>query len=69
MTPEAIRSLCKAAALVSVVAGGYGMMLCVPFIAGTHVTLIAAASLPFIAGAVLISGGLVSYTLLIRKEA
>lgn len=69
MTPEAIRSLCKAAALVSAVAGAYGMMLCVPFIAGTQVGLIAAASLPFIAGAVLVAGGLVSYTLLIRKEA
>jgi hypothetical protein len=69
MTPEAIKSLCKAAALVAVAAGGYGMLLCVPYIAGHSVFVITAASLPFIAGAILVAGGMVSFTLLIRKEA
>ena len=69
MTPEAIRKLLKAAALVAIFGGGYGMLLCVPYIWSAPVVVTAAASLPFIAGAVLIAGGMVSYTLLIRKEA
>lgn len=67
MTHEAIVSLCKATAIFSFVAGGYGMILCVPYIMSTSIYVIAAASLPFIAGAVLVAGGLTSYTILLKK--
>jgi hypothetical protein len=68
MNPEAIKSICKSAALVAVSAGTYGMLLCTPYIMGNDVVVIAAASLPFIAGAILVAGGMVSFTLLIKKE-
>ena len=69
MNPETIKRLCKSAALVAVSAGAYGMLLCSPYMMGPNVVVIAAASLPFIAGAILVAGGMVSFTLLIRKEA
>ena len=67
MTPEFKITLCKAFALFSITAGGFGMLLCVPYIAGTNAIIIAAASLPFLAGAVLVAGGLISLSMLLEK--
>ena len=66
MTPEAVRSLSKALAVVVVVVGGLGSIACLPFAFCTNLGMISAAGIYFIAGAVMITGGLVSFALLTR---
>jgi len=68
MTPKAIRTICKALAIVSVVAGAYGSLLCMPFAFSRYLPVIATAGIYFAAGAVLIVGGLIGYVLLIKQE-
>jgi hypothetical protein len=68
MTPEAIKKLAKALAVVTVTIGGIGSIACVPFAFTTDLRLIAAAGVYFIAGAVMIIGGQVAYALLLKAE-
>jgi hypothetical protein len=68
MTPEAVKRFCKAVAGMSVIFGACGMFLCAPILLwDVSIPMIQAASLPFIAGAILIAGGLVSFTMLLEK--
>ena len=68
MTPEAIKRLCKGLAVVTVGVGGGGSMLVLPYACSWNFTWIAVAGVYLVAGAVLISGGLLSYAVLIRDE-
>ena len=68
MTPEMIKRFCKAIAVLAVVVGGFGSILCLPYALGTDLTWISAAGIYFIAGAVMITGGLLSYAVLIKTE-
>jgi hypothetical protein len=68
MTPEAIKACCKAFALVVVTVGGFGSVACVPYALTTNLYLIATSGIYFIAGAVMITGGLLSYVLLNKAE-
>ncbi|MCD4780661.1 MAG: hypothetical protein K8S27_08970 [Candidatus Omnitrophica bacterium] len=67
MTQEGILKFVQALSVVTVVAGGYGMILCVPYIMHYNVHIISAASLPFIAGAVLVGSGLTAFAILVDK--
>lgn len=62
MTPEAIKSMCKAIALTVLATGVFGSLLVVPFAIGWDFQLIAISGVYFIAGAVMITGGLFTYT-------
>ena len=66
MTPESIKSVLKAFAVVCVAVGGFGSMLCLPFALGTDLKWITASGIYFIAGAVMITGGLATYTMLVK---
>ena len=68
MTAEMIKRFCKALAVLSVVVGGFGSILCLPYALGTNLYVISAAGIYFIAGAVIITGGLLSYAVFIRTE-
>lgn len=68
MTPEAIKHVCKALAIVAVTVGGCGSILCVPFALTANLQLIATAGIYFVAGGVMIVGGLISYVLLHNAE-
>ncbi len=68
MTPEAVRKFCKALSLVAIVCGAGGMFLCAPFMWSPYsLPITATASLPFIAGSILIGSGLVSFAMLVEK--
>jgi len=69
MTQEAIRKVVKALALIAFTVGGFGSVLCVPFAITNNLWLIATAGIYFIAGGIMIVGGLVTYALLIKDEA
>lgn len=66
MTPEAIKHVCKALALCCVAVGGFGSMACVPFALTNNLELIATAGIYFIAGGVMITGGLLSYVVVTK---
>ena len=66
MTPEATKSFCRAFALVCVAVGGFGSVLCLPYALTTNLYLIATSGIYFVAGAVMITGGLVSYVDLLK---
>ena len=67
MTPEAINRYCRAFALVVVTVGGFGSVLCLPFALTTDIVLIATSGIYFVAGAVMITGGLWSYVYLMKN--
>jgi hypothetical protein len=64
MTPEAIKHVCKALAVCCVAVGGLGSMACVPFALTNNLSLITTAGIYFVAGGVMITGGLLSYIVL-----
>lgn len=68
MTPEAIKRLCKAVAVLAVVVGGFGSILCLPYALGTDLRWISAVGIYFVAGSILITGGLLSFTVLLKAE-
>lgn len=68
MTPEAIRRVVKALGLVCFTIGGFGCVLCLPFAISTNMIFVAAAGIYFVAGGIMIIGGLVTYALLIKEE-
>jgi len=67
MTPEATKSFCRAFALVCVSVGGFGSVLCLPYALTTDLYLIATSGIYFVAGAVMIIGGLISYVYLLKE--
>lgn len=64
MTPEFIKRICKALAVCCISVGGLGSMACVPFALTNNLELIATAGVYFIAGGVMITGGLLSFVVL-----
>ena len=68
MTKEAFKILVRAMAVVSVAVGGFGSMLCVPFAVTSDLNLITTAGIYFVAGGIMITGGLITISLLIQPE-
>ena len=67
MTPKTSKEIVRAFALLCVCAGGFGMVVVVPYLVLNNWIIVAAAGLSFIAGAVLVAGGLLSITHLINN--
>ena len=63
MTPEAVIKLCKALSAIFVAIGGLGCVACFPFVFGS-LSITATVALFFIAGGVLMSGGLISFVII-----
>jgi len=68
MTPDAIRKVIKAFALIAFAVGGVGCVLCVPFALGTRFADLLLAGIYFVAGGIMIIGGLGIYAFLIKDE-
>ena len=68
MTKESFRSLVKAFAVVSVVVGGLGSIACVPYAFTSNLYLLTATGIYFIAGGIMITGGLIATSLMIKSE-
>jgi len=68
MTPEAIKTLCKALAVILFTCGAFGSLLCLPYAAGFNMAWIMTAGVYFVAGAVLMSGGLITYAYLSTQK-
>ena len=68
MTEEGFRSFIRASGLVAVAVGAFGSMLCVPYALTTSLSLISTAGTYFIAGGVMIVGGLLTVALLIQPQ-
>ncbi|MCK5214089.1 MAG: hypothetical protein KAR05_01895 [Candidatus Omnitrophica bacterium] len=68
MTPELVKTVCRAIAVVCIAIGGFGSVLCVPYALTPFLNVITAAGIYFIAGAVMITGGLIAFILLARAE-
>ena len=68
MTQEAFRSLVKAGAAVSVVIGAAGSVLCLPYALSSNLRFVTTTGIYFIAGGVMITGGLIALSLMIQPE-
>jgi len=67
-TYSIMRKLIKAGAVISVVVGFLGMLYCVPFLFSSATVDVIGAGFPFIAGAILVSGGLITLSNLIKQS-
>lgn len=68
MTREAIRNIVKALGLVCLTVGAFGSALVVPYAITNSLVLIATSGIYFIAGSVMITGGLITYALIMKGE-
>ncbi|MBF0123345.1 MAG: hypothetical protein HQL21_08095 [Candidatus Omnitrophica bacterium] len=68
MTPEGVKKLCSALAVLMFAAGGLGSVACLPYALGNDIAWVTATGVYFIAGAVMMTGGLVSGVLLMKTE-
>ena len=64
MTEEAFKKLVRALAIVSVVVGGFGSILCLPYALTTNLNLIITAGIYFVAGGIMIVGGLITLSVM-----
>lgn len=69
MTQEAIRKVIKALGLVAFTVGGFGSALCIPYAITNDWMLVAISGIYFVAGGIMIVGGLITYAILIKDEA
>ncbi len=68
MTPEGIKTMCKAIALMMFAAGACGSLAIVPYATLWDLKWVAIAGIYFVAGAVMMTGGLFSYVYLNAKK-
>ncbi len=68
MTPEFIKQICKALAVICVFVGGLGCISCVPFAFTNNLFLLATTGIYFVAGGIMIVGGLNAYVQLHNEE-
>ncbi len=68
MTDQVFKGLIRGAALVAFLAGGLGCVLCVPYASSTSLYWIAVAGVYFVAGGIMITGGLITLSLLSRTD-
>ncbi len=68
MTEEALKKIVRAFAIVAVVVGGFGSVLCVPYAITSSVVLINMAGIYFIAGGIMITGGLITLSLMFQPQ-
>lgn len=68
MTPQFLKTVNQALALVAIGCGGFGMMLCVPYLMSVHWVVIQASAVVFLSGAVLYAAGAVCMAILINKD-
>ena len=66
MNPEFVKTINKALALVAIACGGFGMMLCVPFLLSSNLVIITSTAIVFLAGAVLYGAGATSMAILVK---
>lgn len=63
-----ISSIVGLFAIIIILAGIAGMLYCLPFLYSYKVEDLIGAGLPFVAGAILISGGLISLAILMKRK-
>ncbi len=68
MTPEGVKRVCSALALIMFAIGGLGSVACLPYALGNDIAWVTATGVYFIAGAVMMTGGLISGVLLIKTK-
>ncbi len=68
MTPQAVKTAVKAMALIAFTVGGFGSVLCIPFAMSTNLWFIGVAGIYFIAGGIMIVGGLGTYAYMVNNE-
>lgn len=68
MTPEGLNKFCRAIALALFSVGVMGSFSCLPFAFSSSMVWINTAGIYFIAGGIIMSGGLISYILLANQK-
>lgn len=63
MTGVELKKVVKAIGSICVVIGGFGSILCVPYAVTSNWLMVATAGIYFVAGAVMITGGLITVSL------
>lgn len=63
MTEEAIKKLVRATAIVSVIIGGLGSAACLPYAFSPRLSFVTTTGIYFIAGGIMIVGGLITLAL------
>lgn len=67
MTEEAFKKLVRATAVLCVAVGGFGSILCLPYAVTSNWNLVAISGVYFIAGGVMIVGGLITLSVLLQS--
>ncbi len=62
------KSIVTVIAILAIVAGFAGMLYCLPFLYATRIETLIGAGFPFLSGAVLLTGGLVSLSIILTKK-
>ena len=68
MTPDALNKFCRALAVVLFTVGAFGCISCLPYALSNSMYWITAAGIYFVAGGIIMSGGLISYVLLTNQK-
>jgi hypothetical protein len=63
-----LKSIVTLFAIVIIVAGIAGMLYCLPFLYSARIEDLVGAGFPFLAGSVLVTGGLISLSINLNKK-
>ncbi len=68
MTPEAVKTMSQALAVVLFVIGGLGSIVCLPYAMSPYLSVVSATGIYFCAGAVMMTGGLLAFAYLVTQK-
>jgi len=68
MTPEGLNKFCRALAAVMFTVGVMGCFACLPYALSSSMLWVHTAGVYFVAGGIIMSGGLISYILLTQQK-
>ena len=68
MTPEGIKTCCKALAMLMFIVGGFGSIACVPYAMSYNLNVVAVIGTYFCAGAIMMAGGLGTFVYLTTQK-
>ncbi|MGV3610354.1 MAG: hypothetical protein ACO1N0_05370 [Fluviicola sp.] len=63
-----LKTIVKYGAIIAVVTGGFGMVFCLPFLFSSNLADLVGAGFPFVGGAILLVGGLLTLSNLSRHQ-
>jgi len=68
MNDKSLEIIVKGLSTLAIIAGGFGMLYCAPYLWSSKMEILVGAGFPFVGGAILFASGLISLAFICRNK-